>query len=101
MFCNSTLSLNYKKKNLRPQAVDHGKTLQIICCRQINPIFLFLTYFFSKMNLNLLYLENNYKIIFRSANKATFFCGVIVHFSVTGDVFLLSCMSKKSYGNFS
>lgn len=34
-------------------------------------------------------MENGYKIVFTSANKATFifFGGVIVHFSVTGDVF--------------
>lgn len=46
-------------------------------------------------------MKNSYKIVFRSANEATFFCGVIVHFSVTGDVFLSHCMYMKSYGNFS
>lgn len=53
------------------------------------------------MNLNLIYMENGYKIGFRCANKATFFGAVIVHFPITGDVFLSSCVHKKSCGNFS
>lgn len=41
-------------------------------------------------------MENSYEIAFRSANKTTIVCGVITHFSVIYDVFLLSCISKKS-----